>query len=124
MTYADEYSRPVDEPSPIYGQWLRIKARYPDALVIMRIGDFYEAFDEDADTVAEVCDLVLTSRILGTDRAGKKSRRSMAGMMVHASEAYIQELVDAGHKVAIVEQTAARAVQGLMPREVRRVVGG
>jgi len=124
MTYSMEYNRQISEPSPIYGQWLRIKDRYPDAIILMRIGDFYEAFGGDAKTVAEVCDLVLTSRILGTDRDGKKSRRPMAGMMVHASEAYIQELVAAGHKVAIVEQTATHAVQGLMPREVRRVVGG
>jgi DNA mismatch repair protein MutS len=103
--------------TPMREQYLEIKRRYPDAIVLFRLGDFYETFDEDAKVVAQVCDIVLTSRPVS-----KKQRIPMAGVPHHAVEGYIAKLINAGHKVAIADQVGNEPVKGLMAREVSRVI--
>lgn len=103
--------------TPIRQQYLRIKKQFPDTIVFFRLGDFYETFDDDAKLVASVCNIVLTGREMGGD-----ARVPLAGVPYHAVESYLAKLIQAGHKVAIVEQTSDQLVNGLMPREVARVV--
>ena len=103
--------------TPMRKQYLEIKKRYPDAIVFFRLGDFYETFDEDAQTVSQICDIVLTSRPVS-----KGKRVPMAGVPHHAADGYIAKLIGAGHKVAIVEQVSDEPQQGLMLRDVVRVV--
>lgn len=103
--------------TPIRTQYLRIKREYPDTIVFFRLGDFYETFDDDARVVSEVCDIVLTSRPVGKDE-----RVPLAGVPYHAVDGYIARLINAGHRVAIVEQVGDEGAGGLMEREVVRVV--
>ena len=98
--------------TPLRQQYLRIKKQFPDTIVFFRLGDFYESFDDDAKQVAEACNIVLTGRDMGTGQ-----RVPLAGVPYHAVETYLAKLIQAGHKVAIVEQTGD-VVNGLMPREV------
>jgi len=103
--------------TPVRSQYLRIKKRFPDTIVLFRLGDFYETFDEDARLVSSVCDIVLTSRPVG-----KGQRVPLAGVPYHAVESYLARLIAAGHKVAIVEQMDEQESRGLMGRDVVRVV--
>ncbi|RME41665.1 MAG: DNA mismatch repair protein MutS [Caldilineae bacterium] len=103
--------------TPVRRQYLQLKRQHPDAILFFRMGDFYEAFDEDAKTIARELNIVLTAR-----EAGKGNKVPMAGVPHHAAENYIARLVQAGYKVAICEQVGKEAVKGLMPREVVRVV--
>jgi len=103
--------------TPMRKQYLRIKKQYPETIVLFRLGDFYEAFDDDARTVAQVCDIVLTSRPVGNDQ-----RVPLAGVPYHSVEGYIAKLIQAGHKVAIVEQVGEVPAKGLVDREVMRIV--
>jgi DNA mismatch repair protein MutS len=103
--------------TPIRKQYLAIKKQYPDAIVFFRLGDFYETFDEDAKTVSNALDIVLTSR-----RVSNTQRVPMAGVPHHAAENYIARLIKAGYKVAICEQIGNEPIKGLVPREVQRVV--
>ncbi len=102
--------------TPSRQQYLDVKAQYPDAIVLFRLGDFYETFDDDAQTAARELDLVLTSR-----PQGKNQRTPMAGVPYHAAESYIARLVAKGYKVALCEQMSETPINGLMPREVVRV---
>lgn len=103
--------------TPIRRQYLEIKSKYPDAILFFRLGDFYETFDDDAKTAAEVLDIVLTSR-----NVAKGDRVPMAGIPHHAAEGYIAKLVERGFHVAICEQIGDGPVKGLFPREVVRVI--
>jgi DNA mismatch repair protein MutS len=103
--------------TPSRRQYLSIKKQYPDAIVFYRLGDFYETFDEDAKTVAKELDIVLTSR-----KISNQQRVPMAGVPHHAADNYIARLIKAGYKVAICEQIGNEPIQGLVPREVLRVV--
>ncbi len=103
--------------TPIRQQYLRIKKQFPDTIVLFRLGDFYETFDDDAKLVANVCNIVLTARDMGGD-----TRVPLAGVPYHAVETYLARLINAGHKVAIVEQTSDEPVKGLIERQVTRVV--
>ncbi len=102
--------------TPSRQQYLNIKAQYPDAIVFFRLGDFYETFDDDAETAARELDLVLTSR-----PQGKNQRTPMAGVPHHAAEGYIARLIGKGYKVALCEQIGNETINGLMPREVVRL---
>ena len=88
-------------------QYLSLKRRHPDAILLFRLGDFYETFDEDARLVADLCDIVLTSRPVA-----KGQRVPMAGVPHHAAEGYIAKLIAAGRKVAIAEQVSLGAEGG------------
>jgi DNA mismatch repair protein MutS len=103
--------------TPMRQQYLRIKKKYPETIVFFRLGDFYETFDDDAKVVAQVCDIVLTSRPVGKDH-----RVPLAGVPYHSVEGYLAKLIEAGHKVAIVEQVGDVTGKGLVDREVVRVV--
>ncbi|MDQ7030054.1 MAG: DNA mismatch repair protein MutS [Ardenticatenia bacterium] len=108
----------MSKVTPVRRQYLELKSRYPDAILFFRLGDFYETFDDDAETVARELDIVLTSRNVGKDQ-----RVPMAGVPYHAAETYIARLIEKGYKVAIAEQIGdPRATKGLMRREVVRVV--
>ena len=103
--------------TPVRRQYLQLKRRYPEAILFFRLGDFYEAFDEDAQIVAQTLNIVLTAR-----EAGQGQKIPMAGIPYHAAESYIARLIKAGYKVAICEQVGKPTPAGLMPREVVRVV--
>jgi DNA mismatch repair protein MutS len=104
--------------TPIRQQYLRIKRKYPQAIVLFRLGDFYETFDEDANIVSKELNIVLTSREMG-----KGHRVPLAGIPYHALDNYLARLVNHGHKVAICEQmTQPGETRGLVEREVVRVV--
>ena len=104
--------------TPMLRQYRQIKARYPDALVLYRLGDFYELFEEDARTAARELDLVLTSR-----RFSKQVRLPMCGVPYRTVTSYIARLIERGHKVALVEQLEdARKAKGLVKRDVVRVI--
>jgi len=104
--------------APIRQQYLRIKRRYPQAIVFFRLGDFYETFDEDAKIASKELNIVLTSREMG-----KGNRVPLAGIPYHALDNYLARLVNRGYKVAICEQiTQPGETKGLVEREVIRVV--
>src|SRR5690348_16529359 len=104
--------------SPIRLQYLGVKRQHPDALLFFRMGDFYEMFDEDAETAARELEIALTRRDWGR---GEKS--PMAGVPHHAAEGYIARLIAKGYRVAVCEQVSDPALaKGLVEREVIRVV--
>lgn len=104
--------------TPVRQQYLRIKRKYPEAIVFFRLGDFYETFDEDARLTSRELDIVLTSREMG-----KGHRVPMAGIPYHALDSYLARLINRGHKVAICEQiTQPGETKGLVQRDVVRVV--
>ena len=94
-------------------QWQACKTQAKDALLLFRLGDFYEAFYEDAVTISKAIGLTLTSR-QGTP---------MCGVPFHTAEVYIDKLIGKGHKVAVAEQTEdPKSVKGLVKREIARIV--
>src|SRR5512144_375293 len=105
--------------TPMRAQYLALKKQYPDIILLFRLGDFYETFDDDARIVSEVCDVVLTSRPVGGDQ-----RVPLAGVPYHAIDTYVARLIGAGYRVAIAEQIGNEPPKGekLVPRVVRRVV--
>jgi DNA mismatch repair protein MutS len=107
--------------TPMRSQYLAIKKQYPDIILLFRLGDFYETFDDDARIVASVCDVVLTSRPVG---APDGERVPLAGVPYHAVDTYVAKLINAGYKVAIAEQIGNEPPKGekIVPRVVRRVV--
>ena len=104
--------------TPVRRQYLALKALHRDALLLFRMGDFYEAFDEDAAVLAETLGIALTSRPLGK----AEGRIPMAGVPHHALERYLDQLVGAGHRVALAEQTSEPDGRTLVERRVTRVV--
>jgi len=104
--------------APIRQQYLRIKRKYPQAIVFFRLGDFYETFDDDAKVVSRELEIVLTSREMG-----KGNRIPLAGIPYHALDNYLARLINRGYKVAICEQvTKPGETKGLVQREVVRLV--
>ena len=104
--------------TPVRRQYLKIKEAYRDSIVLFRMGDFYETFDDDAKLVARDLDITLTSRSLGRDL-----RVPMAGVPAHSVDSYLARLVKKGHQVAICEQLSDPATsKGLVDRDVVRVV--
>jgi len=102
--------------TPLRRQYLRLKQEHPDAIVLFRLGDFYETFDEDARIASKELDIVLTSREMG-----KGNRVPMAGIPYHALDNYLGRLISRGHKVAVCEQLTPPG-QGLVERDIVRVV--
>jgi DNA mismatch repair protein MutS len=85
--------------TPLMGQYNAIKQQYPDAILLFRVGDFYETFGEDAIRTAKVLGIVLTKRANGS-----ASEIELAGFPHHSLDTYMPKLVKAGHRVAICEQ--------------------
>jgi DNA mismatch repair protein MutS len=108
---------PQDDITPIRKQYLEIKRQYPETILFFRLGDFYETFDQDAETAARELDIVLTSR-----NVAKGARVPMAGIPHHAVENYLARLIERGYHVAICEQVGDEPIKGLFPRKVVRVV--
>ncbi len=103
--------------SPMMQQYQDAKAACPDALLLFRMGDFYEMFHDDAKTAARVLNLALTSRDKGENPV------PMAGFPYHQLESYLGKLIAAGLRVAICDQMEdAKAAKGLVRREVTRIV--
>jgi DNA mismatch repair protein MutS len=104
--------------TPMLAQYHSIKRQYPDAILLFRLGDFYEMFYEDAKIASRVLNIVLTTR-----PAGKGKRIPMAGIPHHALNSYIHKLIHSGYKVAICEQVEdASKAKGIVKREVVRVI--
>ncbi|RIK25305.1 MAG: DNA mismatch repair protein MutS, partial [Chloroflexi bacterium] len=104
--------------TPMLAQYRSLKARFPDALLLFRLGDFYETFEDDAKTCARELELVLTHRSFA-----KGVRLPMAGVPHHHVQAYIAKLIDKGFQVALVEQLEdPKKVKRLVKRDVVRVI--
>ncbi len=104
--------------TPAMKQFFEIKQRYPDAILLFRMGDFYETFGEDAKLASEVLGIILTTR-----EKGKENPIPMAGFPYHAAKNYITKLVRAGYKVAICEQLEDPSqAKGLVKRGVVEVI--
>jgi DNA mismatch repair protein MutS len=92
-------SKKADKETPLMKQYNAIKAKYPDALLLFRVGDFYETFGEDAIKAAKILDIILTKR-----GAGSSSETELAGFPHHSLNTYLPKLVKAGCRVAICDQ--------------------
>lgn len=104
--------------SPMMTHYLETKKQYPDCILFYRLGDFYEMFFEDAQTVSKELELTLTGKDCGLEE-----RAPMCGVPYHAVEGYLSRLVQKGYKVAIAEQMEdPKQAKGLVKREVIRVV--
>ncbi len=86
------------EETPLMKQYFSVKAKYPDAILLFRVGDFYETFGEDAIKMSKILGIVLTKRANGS------SHIELAGFPFHAVDTYLPKLVKSGHRVAICEQ--------------------
>ena len=105
------------ELTPMLEQYAELCEQYDDALLIFRVGDFYKSFCETAEHVARLCELTLTER---EDSTGTYA---MAGIPVENAAPYVEQLLDAGHRVAVAEQVEdPAATTGLVDRAVTRVV--
>src|SRR3954469_24311577 len=104
--------------TPMMKQYLDIKSRHPGSLLLYRMGDFYELFNEDALTAAKILGLTLTAR-----NHGGTDKTPLAGFPHHAIERYMPKLLGAGIKVAVCEQVEdpAEAI-GIVKREVTELV--
>lgn len=112
----------MNNETPIRRQYLEIKAKHKDAILLFRLGDFYEAFDEDARLLARELDIALTSKAMGKDM-----RVPLAGVPHYVLDRHLATLISRGHRVAICEQTSSQPVKGkdgkrLIQRDVVRVV--
>lgn len=104
--------------TPLMKQYNAIKVKYPGALLLFRVGDFYETFGEDAIRASKVLDIVLTKR-----GAGSSSEIELAGFPHHSLDNYLPKLVRAGHRVAICDQLEdPRFVKGIVKRGVTELV--
>ncbi len=100
-------------PTPMMAQWQACKAEAKDALLFFRLGDFYEAFYEDAQVIAKEINLTLTSR----------QEIPMCGVPFHTSEAYIDKLIAKGYKIAIAEQMEdPKQAKGIIKRKITRII--
>ncbi len=103
--------------TPLMAQYYQVKAKYPDAILLFRVGDFYETFGEDAVTASRVLGIVLTSRNNGGNDV------ELAGFPHHSMDLYLPRLVRAGYRVAICEQMEKPSPQKkIVKREVTEVV--
>lgn len=106
------------EETPLMKQYNAIKSKHPGALLLFRVGDFYETFGEDAVTASKVLDIVLTKRANGS-----ASHIELAGFPHHSLDNYLPKLVRAGHRVAICDQLEdPKTVKGIVKRGVTELV--
>ncbi|MDM1524243.1 DNA mismatch repair protein MutS [Empedobacter sp. 225-1] len=98
-------------------QYNQIKAKYPDAMLLFRVGDFYETFGEDAVRASRILDIVLTKRANGSDNS------ELAGFPHHSLNTYLPKLVKAGLRVAICDQLEdPKTVKGIVKRGVTELI--
>ena len=113
----EEMADSEDDLTPMMSQYFELTRRYEDALVLFQVGDFYELFCEAAEVAARICEVTLTAR---EDSTG---RYPMAGVPVDNAESYIDDLLDAGYRVAVADQVEdPDEVTGVVERAVTRVV--
>ncbi len=104
--------------TPLMRQYKKIKAQYPDAIVLFRMGDFYETFEDDAKIASKVLGIALTKRANGA-----AADVPLAGFPHHALDVYLPKLVKAGYKVAICEQLEdPKLAKGIVKRDVIEIV--
>ncbi len=107
-----------EDVTPVRKQYLETKSLHPDCLLLFRLGDFYETFDEDAETISRELDIVLTSRPVG-----KGVRVPLAGIPYHALDNYLGKLIEKGYRVAIAEQVQEqKGGKIVFSRKVKRIV--
>src|SRR3990167_8363734 len=116
-----QWPRNVDQFTPLMRQFLEIKYKYDlDVLLFFRVGDFYEAFFEDAKTLSKELELTLTGR---SELSYPGGRIPMAGVPAKAGISYVAKLLDKGFKVAICEQMEDPALaKGVVKREVTKLL--
>jgi DNA mismatch repair protein MutS len=115
---ANVVSAPPSRSTPMLRQYFEMKSRVPDAILLYRMGDFYEMFFEDAKEAAPVLGIALTARHKDSD-----IEAPMCGVPHHSVEHHIARLVAAGRKVAVCDQVEdPRAARGLVRRDITRVV--
>ncbi|HMA64395.1 MAG TPA: hypothetical protein VKO63_04330, partial [Chitinispirillaceae bacterium] len=108
----------VKDATPLMRQYNEIKSRNPETVLLYRMGDFYELFNEDAKIASRVLGLTLTSR-----NHGGTDATPLAGFPHHALDRYANRLVKAGYKIAICEQTEdPKMAKGLVKRDVVEVI--
>ncbi len=104
--------------TPLMQQHRAIKQRYPDAILLFRVGDFYETFGEDAITASRILGITLTKR-----NNGAAASSELAGFPYHALDSYLHKLVKAGHRVAVCDQLEdPKSVKGIVKRGVTEIV--
>ena len=110
---------PIPENTPLIRQFLEVKAQYPEALLLYRVGDFYETYSDDALIASKVLGIVQTKK-----SNGDKGPVAMAGFPHHALEVYLPKLVRAGYKVAVCDQLEDPKLSGrkLVKRGVTELV--
>ncbi len=109
---------PEKKLTPLFKQYVAIKREHPDAVLLYRLGDFYEMFGPDAERAAKILGVVLTSR-----QASKGVRVPMCGIPHHAMMRYVKKLVDAGEKVAVCDQMEQPGPgKKLVHRAVTRII--
>ncbi len=108
----------MSELTPLMKQYFSIKEKYQDAIVLFRLGDFYEMFGDDAKIASRILQIALTTRDKGKDEPVP-----MCGVPYFSVDNYISKLIKAGHKVAICEQMEdPKLTKGIVRREVVRVI--
>ena len=104
--------------TPLMQQHRAIKQRYPDAILLFRVGDFYETFGEDAITASKILGITLTKR-----NNGAAASSELAGFPHHALDSYLHKLVRAGHRVAVCDQLEdPKSAKGIVKRGVTEMV--
>ena len=107
-----------DKETPLMKQYNSIKAKYPDAILLFRVGDFYETFGEDAVKTSKILGIVLTKRA-----NGQATHIELAGFPHHSVDAYLPKLVRAGYRVAICDQLEdPKTVKGIVKRGITELV--
>ncbi|QQR97593.1 MAG: DNA mismatch repair protein MutS [Sphingobacteriales bacterium] len=108
----------VEKETPLMQQFNKIKQKYPDAILLFRVGDFYETFGSDAVKAADVLGIVLTKRANGSQKD-----LELAGFPFHAVDTYLPKLVKAGYRVAICEQLEdPKSTKGIVKRGVTELI--
>lgn len=107
-----------EKETPLMKQYNQIKSKYPDSLLLFRMGDFFETFDDDAVTTSKICGIVLTKR-----NNGAGGETPLAGFPHHQLDSYLPKLVKAGYRVAVCEQLEdPKLARGIVKRGVVEVV--
>src|SRR6201989_2017106 len=106
------------EETPMMKQHREIKTKYPDAVLLFRVGDFYETFNEDAIIASRVLGITLTKR-----NNGAAASSDLAGFPHHALDTYLHKLVKAGYRVAVCDQLEdPKQAKGIVKRGVTEMV--
>ena len=108
----------INDVSPMMQEYLKVKEEYGDCVLFYRIGDFYEAFFDDAEVVSKECELTLTGK-----SCGLAERAPMCGVPFHAVDIYISRMVEKGYKIAVCDQVEdPKLAKGLVKRAVTKIV--